>query len=463
MSFNLVMSFEWFFIGFFILINLGYLGLNLVSLIVVRNYSQWRDIHTLPQFSSKMDVPITLMAAAFNEENTISSSLKSLLQINYPNYEVIVINDGSTDNTLKLLIEKFELFEIPEYHEGPLYTQHIRKVFRSKSYPNLRVIDKINGGKADSLNAGLNYCRTPLFCSIDADSVLDRNSLQRVILPFLQDKTTIASGGTIRILNGCQIKEGLVQKVGLPKDFLSLAQIVEYLRAFLFGRMGWSALNSLMIISGAFGAFRKDVVLEVGGYKTNTIGEDMELIMRMHRYMVTQRRPYKIRFVPDPICWTEAPTDLKTLKNQRVRWQRGLSESLVCNRALLFHPRGGVLSWFAFPFTVVFEWLEPIIQVVGYVFTIWAFSVGMISAKIFFSFFIIVIGFGVLLSTSSLLLEEISFQIYAKTRQSLVLFMMSILENFGYRQLNSYWRLLGVLHWLFGKKRVWGVMKRRVS
>lgn len=457
----LVLKSEWFFLVFFVAVNFIYLFLNIISLLVVSRYMQWREVHTLPQFSGRFDVPITLIMAAYNEEKTISSSLKSLLQINYPRYEVIVVNDGSLDKTLSILAKEFNLVEIPEFHEEPLYTKKVRKVFRSKSYPNLRVIDKVNGGKADSLNAGLNYCQTPLFCSIDADSILERNSLQRVVTPFLEDETTIATGGTIRIINGCQVKEGFIQKVELPKRFLTLAQIIEYLRAFLFGRMGWSALNSLMIISGAFGVFRKDVVIEVGGYRTETIGEDMELVMRLHRHMKLNKRPYHIRFVPDPICWTEAPANLKTLKTQRVRWQRGLSESLVKNKILLFNPKGGLLSWFAFPYTIIFEWLEPIIQVLGYTFTIAAYSLGMISFKVFLGFFIIVIGFGVLLSTSSLLLEEISFHIYPKTKQSLTLFFVSILENFGYRQINSFWRFLGIFYWLFGKKREWGTMHRK--
>lgn len=373
---------QWFFILFFIGINLGYLSLNLISLFTVYRYMQWRDIHNLPQIFSGVEPSVSLLAPAYNEEATIASSIQSLLQLSYPDYEVIVINDGSKDNTLDILKREFDLIVIPETPSSSLVTRKVITTYRSKIHPNLKVIDKENGGKADALNVGLNFCHSLLYCCIDADSILERNSLQRVIEPFLEDPSTIATGGTVRIANGCQVREGYLTQVGLPRNPLALFQIVEYLRAFLFGRMGWSALNGMLIISGAFGVFKKDVVIEIGGYRTDTVGEDMELVARLHRHMRQQKKPYRICFVPDPICWTEAPEDLKTLKNQRVRWQRGLSESLSKNISLLFHPKGGFVGWVAFPFMILFEWLEPFIQVVGYSLTIAAYFLGLISGAI---------------------------------------------------------------------------------
>lgn len=452
---------QWFFIFFFISINAFYLLLSLFSLIEVSKYRQWQDLHTLPQIISVNDFPISILAPAYNEEQSIVSSVRSLLQLNYPVYEIIVINDGSSDNTFQKLSEAFGLIRSPECREEVLKTNKVKEVYISKKFPNLKVINKENGGKADALNVGLNYSRYPLFCCVDADSVLERNSLQRVIEPFLANESTIASGGTIRIANGCEVSDGHLKSIALPKSTLSLFQVIEYLRAFLFGRMGWSAINGMLIISGAFGVFRKSIVVEAGGYHTNTIGEDMELVVRLHRYMkLIKREPYKIKFVPDPICWTEAPEDLRTLKNQRVRWQRGLFDSLYLNKELFLNIRSGVVGWVAYPFLLFFECLEPFIQCAGYILTALFYYYGLISTEAFILFYFCTIGLGILLSTISFFLEEISFHVYPKTKDSIIMYFGAILENFGYRQLNSIWRLKGLLDGVAGKRGQWGEMKR---
>jgi len=302
--------------------------------------------------------------------------------------------------------------------------------------------------------------RCPLFCAVDADSILQRDSLERVVQPFLEDSRVVASGGSIRIANGCQVSNGFLQKVDLPNKILPLLQIVEYLRAFLFGRMGWSPLNAMLIISGAFGLFKKEVVIEVGGYRTNTIGEDMELVVRIHRLYRLAKKPYRIVFVPDPICWTEAPEDLATLKNQRIRWQRGLLESLYLNSSLLCHYRGGAVGWLAFPFMLLFEALGPLIELTGYVFIFALFFSGAISDLALWTFLFVAIGFGILLSVSGLLLEEMTFHLYPRRKHLLMLLMAVFIENFGYRQINSWWRLIGIVRWMRGGKAQWGEMKR---
>ena len=451
---------QWFFIFYFVAVNAGYFFINLIAVIIISRYMQWRDMHALPSFSS-VSIPVSLLTPAYNEETTIVFSVRSLLQLNYPSYEIIVINDGSTDTTMEELRKNFDLVRIPDCRNEVLSTQKVRDVYISGKHPNLKVLDKDNGGKADALNAGLNYCQTALYCCIDADSIIERNSLQHVIEPFVEDDTTIATGGTVRIANGCRVRDGHLETVGLPKNFLALYQIVEYLRSFLFGRMGWAGLNGMLIISGAFGVFRRDIVIEAGGYRTSTVGEDMELVVRLHKLMRLNGKPYRICFVPDPICWTEAPEDFRTLRNQRIRWQRGLSESLSMNMSLLFHPKGGMVSWVAFPFMVVFEWLEPLVQIAGYFSAILYYASGMISGEAFFTFLVVVISLGILLSTNAILLEEISFHIYPRFRHTLLIFAAAILENFGYRQINSYWRLVGIFSWLFGKKGGWGKMRRR--
>ncbi len=348
-----------FFLGYFVLLNGGYLGLNLLSLLALRRRTDEIVLDELPQVFSGHEVPISVLVPAYNEEATICSAIRSLLQLSYPEYEVVVINDGSTDGTLDALRSAFELEAFPEAYYAQIRTGDVHAVLRSRRHGNLKVIDKQNGGKADALNAGINASRYPLVCGIDADSVLERGSLHRVVQPFLRDSRVVATGGTVRVANGCEIESGHLRRVGLPQSLLARFQVVEYLRAFLFGRLGWSAISGMLIISGAFGLFRKDAVIAIGGYRQNTIGEDMELVVRLHRVLRQRGTPYRIEFVPDPVCWTEAPEDLATLRNQRVRWQRGLSESLAANWPLMFSRRGGVPGWVAFPFMVAFEWLGP--------------------------------------------------------------------------------------------------------
>jgi cellulose synthase/poly-beta-1,6-N-acetylglucosamine synthase-like glycosyltransferase len=273
----------------------------------------------------------------------------------------------------------------------------------------------------------------------------------------------VATGGTIRVANGCEVSGGFLTRVGLPRNPWALFQVVEYLRAFLFGRLGWSAVNGMLIISGAFGVFRKDAVVSVGGYRPDTIGEDMELIVRLHRLLRERRQPYRIEFVPDPVCWTEAPEDFKTLKNQRIRWQRGLAESLNANWGLVFSRNGGVPGWLAFPFMLLFEWLGPLVEMGGYLFMIVSFLSGEISWQAFSTFMFVAIGLGILLSASGLLLEEMSFHIYPRGKQLLALAVVVLVENLGYRQLNTWWRLIGLFRWATQKEATWGAMKRKGS
>lgn len=462
MSADLVVAFvTWFVLGYFVVLNLGYLALNLLSMGSLYRGLQEQVLDELPQVFTGLDPAISLLVPAYNEEASMADSLRSMLQLAYSNFEIIVINDGSKDNTLEVLRREFELEEFPEAVCQRLPTQPVRAYYRSRLHANLRVIDKVNGGKADSLNAGINLSRHNLFCGVDADSILERDSLQRVVKPFLRDPTVVATGGTVRVANGCLIEGGYMTQVRLPRNFLALFQVVEYLRAFLFGRLGWSRLNAMLIISGAFGLFRKDVVIAAGGYRTKTIGEDMELVVRMHRHLRAQGTPYRIEFVPDPVCWTEAPEDLQTLRNQRIRWQRGLSESLSAHAGLMFSRRGGVPGWLAYPFMVAFEWLGPIVELGGYLFMAVAYALGAISWEAFAVFLFVALGLGILLSASGLLLEEMAFHLYPRMGQLGLLALVIVAENLGYRQINSWWRLVGLYRWATQREATWGAMKRK--
>jgi cellulose synthase/poly-beta-1,6-N-acetylglucosamine synthase-like glycosyltransferase len=451
------------FLLYFLGLNGGYIVLNLLAFGSLRRYMQAQSIAELTRVYSGFEPPVSVLIPAYNEEATIAASVRSMLQLDYPELEVIVVNDGSKDATLAALQREFALRPAPEAYWRRLAVKPVRGIYRSTVFPNLRVIDKENGGKADALNAGINAARYPLVCGVDADSILDRTSLRRVVVPLLDDPHTIASGGTVRIANGCEVRDGFLERTGLPKGLLARFQIVEYLRAFLFGRVGWTPLNAVLIISGAFGVFRKDIVVAAGGYRHDTVGEDMELVTRLHRQMRLARRRYRISFVPDPICWTEAPEDLRVLKSQRVRWQRGLAESLTMNLALLFHRRGGAPGWVAFPFMAVFEWLGPLVEVSGYAFMGIGFAFGVVSGLAFAAFLLVAFGLGLVLSISALLLEELSFHVYARPREVAGLAAAAVLENFGYRQLVSVWRLWGLLKWMVGAKQRWGDMTRSAS
>lgn len=460
-QYDFIVFLQWFFFLYFIFLNGGYVFLTFVASSRLSDYMQARDITGLPQFYTELEPPVSILVPAYNEALTIEASVRSLLQLRYSEFEVIVINDGSSDETFEVLKKTFSLMPFPEAYRTRLPTKEIRAIYRSAIQANLRVIDKENGGKADSLNAGINAARYPLFCGVDADSMLHPESLRLLTRPFMEDPRTVACGGTVRLSNGCTVRGGVLQKTGLPKNILALVQIVEYLRAFLFGRLGWSPMNALLIISGAFGIFHKESVVKVGGYRTDTVGEDMELVVRLHRILSREKKPYRITFVPDPVCWTEAPGDLRTLKNQRIRWQRGLGQSLGMNRSFMFSPGGGLAGWFAFPFLWIFEWWGPFFELCGYAFMFWAYFAGFLSREAFVVFLFVAVGMGVILSTSSLLLEERSFHTFPKASQLLVLLVVSLVESLGYRQFISLIRLSGLVQSVFGVKSKWGKMKRQ--
>ncbi|MBM3306586.1 MAG: glycosyltransferase family 2 protein [Candidatus Aminicenantes bacterium] len=447
---------------FFFLVNsfyLLFLILSLGGLIRFRRlnrYVQLKDI-----FSNPMTKPISIIAPAFNEEASVLESVRSLLSLEYPLFEVIVVNDGSTDATLETLVREFDLQLTRRVFRKILDTAPVRGIYASAKDRKLIVVDKANGKKADALNAGLNVARYPLFCAIDSDSLIERDALLKVVRPFLDDpERTVGVGGIIRLSNGCTIRGGQVVRVGLPRNALARFQVIEYLRAFLGGRMGMSMLNCLLIISGAFGVFRKDLALEIGGYRRDTIGEDMDFVIRLRRHCHERRRPFRISFIPDPICWTEAPENLRVLARQRNRWHRGLIESLVHSLKMLFDPRYGATGLLAMPFYVVFEMLGPLIEVSGYAVFGALLVTGNIDHPFAVRFFLLAVVYGTLLSLAAVMLEELSFQRYPRVSDLVVIVVFGILENFLFRQFLAFVRAKAFVDLLRGKKD-WGRMERK--
>ena len=459
---DLVLAFNVFVLLYFLVLNATYLFLFVVSLGEVLRFvrrtffSDYRQI-----MQSDMTWPISILVPAHDEEKTIVDTVRSLLMTNYPEFEVIVINDGSNDGTLRQLASAFELRRLDRVYRRSLDTAPVRAIFGSLAYPNLRVIDKVKGGKSDALNAGLNLSRYPLFCSIDADSVMEEDALLRVVKPFMEHPDeTVAVGGIVRIVNGCEVRDGRVVRVELPDRPLAILQVVEYLRAFLTGRVGWSVLRSLLIISGAFGLYRKQDVLAVGGYATDSDTEDLELVVRLHEFLRRRKRPYRVVFVPDPVCWTEIPSSMRVLRRQRNRWHRGLVQTLWTHRRMMLNPRYGAVGMLAFPYFVFFEMLGPFIEVTGYAVVLLSFLLGILDMGFFLLFLAVAILFGIFLSVSAVLLEEISFRRYPGWIDLTKLLVFGILENFGYRQLLAVHKV-GAFWDVVRRRRAWGVMERR--
>lgn len=459
---DLVRGFNLFVAVYFVALNSSYLLLFLVSLAEVWKFvrrtffSDYRQI-----MQSEMTWPVSILVPAHDEEKTIVETVRSLLQVNYGEFEVVVVNDGSNDATLERLTRAFDLRRMDRVYARRLATQPVRAIYGSLAYPNLSVVDKEKGGKADALNAGINLSRYPVFCSIDADSVIEDDALLRVVKPFMEKpRETVAVGGIVRIVNGCEVKDGRVTRVELPDEPLPILQVVEYLRAFLSGRVGWSALRSLMIISGAFGVYRKEEVVEVGGYSADTDTEDLELVVRLHKHLRRQKRRYRIVFVPDPVCWTEAPRTLRVLARQRNRWHRGLMQTFWLHREMIFNPRYGSVGLVGLPYFVIFELFGPLVEILGYLSLLAALALGILDLEFFGLFLAVAILYGMTLSVAAVLLEEISFRRYPAWTDLVKLFTFALLENLGYRQLLSVFKLRALGDAL-RRYRPWGQMERQ--
>jgi cellulose synthase/poly-beta-1,6-N-acetylglucosamine synthase-like glycosyltransferase len=406
--------------------------------------------------------PISLIAPAFNESATIRDSVRAMVTLHYPKHEVIVVNDGSTDDTLQILIDEFHLYRSAREPSRLLSTAPVRAIYESRRPIRLVVIDKENGGgKADALNAALNVARTPLVAVLDADSVVEADALLAMVKPFLEDpERTLATGGIVRVANGCSIDHGRVVRIAAPRSTLGRFQVVEYLRAFLHGRVAFSFLNSVMLVSGAFGVFRRDAVIAAGGYDTTTVGEDMELVIRLHRIWREWKKPYRIVFVPYPVCWTQVPESMTALHEQRNRWQRGTVESLWRHRRMFCNPRYGAIGLIGFPYFVLFETVGPLIECAGYVLTAAGLAFRLISPLTAWVFVAVSVLFGLLVSVTAVLLEDFTARRYPAIRDIALLMCAAVAENFGFRQRLTWWRAKGVLDACRGKTG-WGTMERR--
>jgi cellulose synthase/poly-beta-1,6-N-acetylglucosamine synthase-like glycosyltransferase len=453
---------SWVALVYFGVLSLAYLTFTLVAWNRLAAHRRARTYAPLDEiFTSPFTPPVSVVLPAFNEETGIVSSVTSLLDLRYPRHEVIVVNDGSADGTLGRLQEAFDLVPVREALRTRIATTPIRAAYVSRRRPNLWVVDKENGGKSDALNAGINAAAHPFVCCVDADSILEEDSLLIAVKPFVDDpELVVATGGIVRIANGSVIESGRLVDYRLPRSSLARFQVVEYFRAFLIGRLAFDSINGVLIISGAFGLFKRNVVEAVGGYSRDTVGEDVELVVRLHRYLREREEEYRIRFVPDPVCWTEVPEELRMLARQRRRWQRGLGETLWRHRRLIGNPRAGALGMVTMPYLLVFEFLGSIIELLGIPVVLAAWLLGALSLEFFLAFLAISVLLSVLLSIAAILLEEYAVRRHERPSDIARLVLYGVLENFGYRQLTAFWRCRGAVDFV-RRRRDWGQMRRR--
>ncbi|WP_432978569.1 glycosyltransferase family 2 protein [Dactylosporangium sp. CA-233914] len=453
-----------FILTYFLVINSSYL-----VLIVLASAEFVHHLRRVPfagheeTYRSPLTEPVSVLVPAYNESAGIVQSVQAMLALRYPVFEVIVIDDGSSDDTFERLREEFGLVEVPRVvpdatpTRGGIVSIHVP---RDRPDP-LVVVRKENGGKTDALNTGINVAQYPLVCMVDADSILDPQALLSVAKPFSDDPVrTVASGGVIRIANGCTVVAGRIVDVRMPGKWLPRVQVVEYLRAFLLGRTGWSRLGGLLIISGAFGIFRRDLLVEVGGLAHDCIGEDAELVVRLHKHLRRQKRDYRIVFVAEPVSWSEAPSTFRVLSKQRRRWHRGITEILSKHKSMILNPRYGRIGLVAMPYYVLFELLAPVIELAGLILVPLGLYAGAVDARFALMFIAVAYGYALLLNLVALTVEEYSFHRYHRWTDLVASVLASIFENVGYRQITALWRVMGMWSAIRGGKHVWGEMTR---
>jgi len=447
------------------LLLLSYLLIGILAVIGMRRHMRLRTFTDYSLLAGSPQAPgMSILAPAYNEGATIVENVRSLLSIHYRNLELVVINDGSKDDSLQQLIEHYQL--IPVQHEvaGQLPAKPIRAIYKSANpvFHRLIVVDKINGGKADALNVGINVSSQPYIFCIDVDCIIEQDALLKMAKPFLDStgKRVIASGGVVRIANGCEIQNGRLVKVHLPGSVLPRVQTLEYFRAFLLGRMAWSRLDGLLLISGAFGVFDKEIVIACGGYNHATVGEDMELVVRMRRYMEERRLPYTVTYIPDPLCWTEAPSTYKILGRQRNRWTRGTIETLNMHRIMCLNPRYRQLGLLSYPYWLLFELLAPLVEFGGVLASVFLAAVGALHPAMFLALLGFILSAGILFSMLAILMEVMTYNQYRDTRDILRLALTAVLEPFIFHPFVVWSAVRGNID-LLRKKKGWGEMTRQ--
>ena len=445
---------------YLVVLHLGHLLLHFLAWRRLRRAVGLRALYDPPAAHTGLELPVSLIVPTYDQAGTIVAQVRALLAMDYPEFEVVVVNDGSSDDTLATLQSAFALEPFPEVYWRRLATKPIRAIYRSHAHRNVRVVDKESGGRADALNAGINASRFPLFSAIDAEAMLHHDSVRRAVAPFLEDPDIAASGAAIGIANGCAISDNRVTGIELPRSLPGLLQVVEYLATYPFVRLGWARLGGSLTMSGAMAVFRKDVAVEAGGFKSETRGMATELTMRLHRHLLARGDPYSVQFVPDAVAWNLAPETWKGIARQHMRRQWGLAESLRANATLL--GMRGAPGMLAYPWLAAFEVYGPPIELAAYAFMILMFAFGQVPAVALAAFLAAAVSLGCMVSASALLLEEYSFRFYPRPDQLMRLILGAIVQNVGYRQLVMAWRTVGLAQWAWARLNAAAPVRREL-
>lgn len=447
-------------VAYFALMALVQVVLMAYASIEIRRVMRSRALAgTRTALRSPFSPTVSILVPAHDEETMIVETIGSLLAIEYPGIELVVINDGSTDSTMDALAERFDLAPVPSVDAGALESISVRARYRSRTHPRLVVLDKERGGKASALNAGLVHASGQLVCAVDADTILEPDAIERLVQPFLQDRSTLGAGGSVRPVNGCRFRHGRVVERRLPPGLLAAVQSVEYARAFLFGRLGWNRLGGNVIISGAFGLFDREAVVEAGGYLETTVGEDIELVLRLRRWAIERGRPDRISFLPEPMAWTEVPDSLRTLARQRNRWHRGLLDTLWRHRRVIGRPRFGLMGTLVIPYQV-FEAVSPIMELGGLIVVAVAVGTGDVAPTTVATLLILAYGITIAISAVAVTFEDRLDHDSPMASGRVRRLGHLVAEQLCYRPLTMLWRLWGIIGWL-RRDREWGTQTRR--
>ncbi len=463
---QLIKSLEFFFGCYSIFYLTIYCSLGILSYLETKKYyynSSFLNKDIL--IKSNNAIGVSIIAPAYNEGKSIVENVKSLLSQEYPLFEVVIINDGSTDDTLEKLIQSFDLVKVDFFYQEKVKAHTVRGHYISTNpiYNKLIIVDKKNGkSKADASNAGLNSAKYPLFICTDVDCILRKDTIATLVKPFIEsEKKVIATGAAIRISNSCEFKEGTLYKSNYPKNFFACFQELEYMRSFLYGRMAWSRLNGLLLVSGGLGMFDRETVIAIGGYKKEFLGEDMELIMRMRMYMHEKKEPFTIKYIPESLCWTEGPSDRKVFLRQRVRWSRGLAQNLYNYKKLIFNPKYGITSFIILPYYILCEFAVPILEVIGLFCIAMEIAFFGVNNSFLFIITIAVYLFYIFQTMISIYLDQLIYKQYSKLSDIFRLIAFVFLEPFLYHPFTLYASLKGYKNFIVKKEKVWGEMTRK--